>query len=60
MQNQNEKGLLNRVAESVENKKGMNVESVLQRPMNPNDKSRECCKKNSAENMKDENVKPEA
>lgn len=60
MQNRNERGMNARQAEQAENKKGMNVDSVLQRPMNPNDTSRECCKKNSAESMKDENVKPEA
>ena len=60
MQNRNENHMNIRESEGLEEKKGMNVQSVLQRPMNPNDKTRECCKKTSAENMKDNNVKPEA
>ena len=60
MQNQNENRMNVRESEGDAQKKGMNVQSVLQRPMNPNDKTRECCKKNSAENMKDNNQKPEA
>ena len=60
MQNRNENHMNIRESEGFEEKKGMNVQSVLQRPMNPNDKTRECCKKNSMENMKDNNVKPEA
>ena len=60
MQNRNERGMNARQAEQAENKKGMNVDSVLQRPMNPNDMSRESCKRNGAANMKDDNIKPEA
>ena len=60
MQNRNERGMNARQAEQAENKKGMNVDSVLQRPMNPNDMSRESCKRSGAENMKDDNIKPEA
>ena len=60
MQSRNNDHVNFRESENPEQKKGMNVQSVLQRPMNPNDKTRECCKKNSTENMKDNNVKPEA
>ena len=61
MQNQKQNQNRNQArSREMENVKGNNLQTCEQNPLNPNDKTRESSKKNGAENMKDNNEKPEA